>query len=125
MTSETGKRAFSLVELLVASAVLSIGIIVILQALSFTGRIAGLTLDLTKALFLSENKMQEWEFIERRGELDKEPPEGAGSADNFTWQYALNQNPDPGLYDLSCNVTWKRASRQENIGVDTYLRKTK
>ncbi len=122
MTSVTGKRAFSFVELLIATAILSIGIVVVLQALSFTSRVAGVTYDIANASFLCESKMQEWEFIEKRGAIDKEPAEGTGSLGKFNWQYALNLNPELKLYYLSYNLTWERANRQEKISLDTYLR---
>ncbi len=117
-----GKRAFSFVELLVATAILSIGIVTILQALSFTGRVAGLTFDIVNAVFLCEDKMQEWEFIEKRGLIDKEPRGEAGTLGKFYWQYALNLNPDLNLYYLNFNVSWERAKRQERISLSTYLR---
>ena len=117
-----GKRSFSFVELLVATAILSIGMVIILQALSVTSRVAGLTFDIVNATFLGENKMQEWEFWEKRGEIDRQPEENEGTVGKFGFRYALNLNRDLQLYHLNFNITWKRANRQEETNLNTYLR---
>lgn len=120
---ERGKRAFSLLELLVAITILSVGIVTVLQALSVSSRVAALSFDLVNANFLAENKMQEWEFKEKRGFLSKEPPAAEDKIGKFTWQYALNNlEPDLKLYHLNFNLSWERAKRQEKINLNTYLR---
>lgn len=122
MISLTGKRSFSLIELLVATAILSVGIVAVLQALSFLGRVAGLSFDIANAILLTENKMQEWEFKEKQGMISNEPKEGKGTVDKFDWEYILNFEPDLKLYSLNFNIGWKRAERQEKINLNTYLR---
>jgi len=133
MTSATGnpfalrkrtgaKGAFSFVELLVASAILAVGIVTILQALSFTSRIAGLTFDIVNGVFVCEDKMQELEFIERRGIVGDQPREGTGTIDKFNWQYSLDLDHDLRLYRLNFNLAWNRTSREENLNLYTYLR---
>ncbi len=118
-----GKKAFSLIELLVAIAILSVGIVTALQALSVSSRIAALSFDLVNANFLAENKMQEWEFKEKQGLINEELPAAEEKIGKFTCQYALNNlSPDLPLYHLNFNIIWERANRQEKISLNTYLR---
>jgi len=97
-------------------------VVTILQALSFTSRIAGLTLDIVNAVFVCEDKMQEWEFIEKRGRIDDQPRQDSGTIDKFRWQYALNLDPELRLYHLNLNLTWDRTNREEGLNLETYLR---
>lgn len=122
MISVTGKKGFSLVELLVAVAVLSIGIITVLETLSFSGRVAGISSDITDALFLAEDKLQELEFKEGRELIQQEPPETGGKREKFNWQQRIIPTPDLGLYRLNFRIFWQRLNRQEEFSIDTYLR---
>lgn len=122
MISATGKKAFSLLELLVATSVLSIGIIVTLQALSFCAKVAAISLDTAGALFLAEDKMQEWEFKEKNGLIAGVRLEDEGVSDKFKWLYRLEPEAENGLRNLNLRVVWKRGQAQEEIGFYTYLR---
>lgn len=116
-----GKRAFSLVELLVAIVILSIGIVTALQALSAASRIAALSSDIVNATFLIENKMQEWQYKEKHRLIAKEPLTAEQNLGKFSWHTAINLSRDLNLYQLNSNLSWERANRQEKINLNTYL----
>lgn len=116
-------KAFSLLELIIAVAVLSIGIVAVLEALSFTARLAGLSSDIVNAVFLAEDKMQELEFKESQRLLESEPQEAMGEKDKFRWEYMNNLDADLGLYKLDFNINWQRREREEKISLNTYLLK--
>lgn len=116
-------KAFSLLELIIAVAVLSIGIVAVLEALSFTARLAGLSSDIVNAVFLAEDKMQELEFKESQHLLESEPQEAMGEKDKFKWEYMNNLDADLGLYKLDFNINWQRREREEKISLNTYLLK--
>lgn len=118
----TKARAFSLVELLISVAVLSSGIVVVLQALLYAGRVAGLSSDMVEAAFLAEDKLQELEFKEKQGILANEPAVAEGKKDKFNWEYRLNLDPQATLYQLELDISWMRPERQESLKVATYLR---
>lgn len=115
-------KAFSLLELIVAIAILSIGIVTVLQAFSFSTRVAGIAFDIINAVFLAEDKMQELEFKEKQNLINREPKEAEDKKDKFAWKYVLNPEPDLNLYRLDFDITWQRADRKERIGLNTYLR---
>lgn len=111
---------FSLLEAVIAIAVLSVGIISVLEALSFSARSTGLASDMVNAVFLAEDKMQELEFSPKISPLTA--TEAEGRKDKFTWSYSLNLDSDLKLYQLQFNTEWQRANRQEELALATYLR---
>lgn len=123
MTSGIGKKAFSLVELLVAIAILSIGIITVLQAFSYSSRGAGLSFDIVNALFLAEDKMQELEFKEKEELLNFASRKVNDKKDKFSWQYSFDLDTELNLYHLNFNISWERINRQQGFNITTYLRK--
>lgn len=116
-------KAFSLLELIIAVAILAVGITLILQALSFSAKLTGISSDLEKAVFFSEDKIQELEFKEGQSLLSAEPQEASGEKDKFKWEYISTLDEDLGLYVLDFSVNWQRRQRQDTIDLNTYLRK--
>jgi prepilin-type N-terminal cleavage/methylation domain-containing protein len=115
-------KAFSLLELLISIAILSIGITVALQALSFSSRVTGLTLDMVKAVFLAEDKIQELEFYEKQKLTSSLAAEVNESQDKFAWAYRIWPEPEFSLLRLDFEVVWQRANRNEKIELSTYLK---
>lgn len=116
------KKAFSLLELVVAIGILSVGIVSVMQAFSFSAKAAGLSEDIVRAEFLAQDKMQEWEFKESRGWLAQEPSQAQGVSGKFQWKYNLNFDNSLQLYKLNLGIFWQRSGRKEEISLDTYLR---
>lgn len=115
-------KAFSLLEVIITVAILSTGIVVILQALCFCARVTGLSCDITNAVFLAEDKLQELEFKESNNKL-AEGQQESDKKDKFAWNYTIGSEPDSKLYKLDLDITWQRLNRQERLSLNTYLRK--
>lgn len=115
-------KAFSLLELIITIAILSIGIIVVLQALSTCARAVGFSCDIIDAVFLAEDKIQELEFKEKQNLISKEPKEIREKKEKFAWGYSLSLEPDFNLYRLKFDITWQRLNREEKLELETYLR---
>lgn len=116
-------KAFSLLEVIITVSILSIGIVIILEAFSFSARVTGLSCDITRAVFLSEDKIQKLEFKERRNQVTNE--QQSGKNDKFIWSYSIGLEPAHSalrLYKLDFNISWERLSRQERINLTTYLK---
>lgn len=114
-------KAFSLLELIIAVAILSVGITVVLQALSFSTRATGLSCDIISAVLLGKDKLQELEFKKEKQNLTDLGPQ-EGNLTKFYWNYALNPDPALNLSILDFNITWQRLNRKENLSLNTYLR---
>lgn len=107
-------------ELIISVGILSIGIVVILQAFSFSARAAGRSCDIINALLLAEDKMQELEFMEKISAI---PSEGkSGVNEKFSWRYDIALDPKLVLYKVNFNIFWDRPERKEEIKLSTYLR---
>jgi prepilin-type N-terminal cleavage/methylation domain-containing protein len=120
-------KAFSLLELIISVAVLSIGIVIVLEAFSFSGRSTGLFCSFLKAVFLAEDNMQDLERIEKQKLLKEEESAPIKLPENypdteFTGKYDLKLDPDLKLYRLDLWITWKRLNREEKLEINTYLR---
>jgi len=116
------KRGFSLLELLVAIAILSVGIIFILQALSFCARSSGIAADTLNALILAEDKLQELQYQEKTNASSQ--MNSSGVTGKYRWDYALEISPPANrLYKCALNVIWERALRNEKLSVNTYFKK--
>jgi len=115
-------KAFSLLELIIAIAVLSTGIIALLRAFSFSARLTGLSCDIINAVFLAEDKMQELELKEKQNLIDNEPAQVGDREGKFAWEYTLSLNRDFNLYRLDFDIKWQRANRDESLKLNTFLR---
>jgi len=114
-------KGLSLLELIISVGILSVGILVVVQALSFAARATGLSCDIIEAVFLAEDQMQQLEFKEQEGLLSTES-KTSGRKDKFDWQYDLSLEPDLNLYKLNLSVSWNRLSRQDTLNLNTYLK---
>jgi hypothetical protein len=100
-------------------AILSTGIVVILQALSFSARVTGLACDVTNAIFLAEDKLQKLEL--KLENVTDVPREGV-EKNKFKWSYTLEVVPDENLLNkLDFSITWQRLKSEERIDLTTYL----
>ncbi|MFH0828311.1 MAG: type II secretion system protein [Candidatus Omnitrophota bacterium] len=115
-------KAFSLIELLIATVILSMGLITIFKAFSFSAKSAGISADLTQAVFLAEDKIQELEFERKMNLTAPEQLEDSGQVEKFDWEYTASPLPDLNLYVLKFVVAWKRANEARDVRIGTYLR---
>jgi len=120
--SKRNKKAFSLLELLLSIAILSTGIVVILQGFTFSTRSAALSSDMIQAIFLAKDKLQELEFKENNALIAFEPPDSRKTVGRFQMRFLNELNKDLNLYTLNAEIAWKRSKREEKMTMQTYLR---
>ncbi|KPK97218.1 MAG: hypothetical protein AMJ95_10185 [Omnitrophica WOR_2 bacterium SM23_72] len=104
-----------------ALAILSAGIVVVLQALSFCAQATGLSCDIVAAVFLAEDKIQELEFQEAQEAL-RETFE-KGDSGRFSWARSVILDQDLNLYKTDIKISWQRQGRIQALEASTYLRK--
>lgn len=106
-----------------AIGILSVGILVILQAVGFCSRIVGITNDTLNAMILAEDKLEELQYKERIKSLIQ--LNNSETNGKYRWEYTLTPDTDPNLYKCGLNITWNRLERNEKLGIITYLRNEK
>lgn len=115
------RKAFSLLEVIITVGILAIGIVVVLQALTFSARITGLSCDITNAVLLAKDKIQELEFEEKQNKITVKTE--TEKKDKFTLRYEITEwDPDLKLYKLDLELKWQRANREEALNLQTLLK---
>jgi Tfp pilus assembly protein PilV len=120
--SSPKQSAFSLLEVVIAVGILSAGITVVMQALTFCARASGLSSDYIQAVLLVNDKLQECELKERQSAGQYDPREESGSSGKFNWHYIIEDLATVKLYRLDLEVSWQRRKRKDSLQVSTYLR---
>lgn len=115
-------KAFSLFELIIAVTILATGIVVVLQALAYSARMAGLSIDTTSAALLAADKMQELDFKESQRYISGDLLQVKDKNEKFNWEYGLSLDTELNLYKLDFNLTWQRRDREEKINLVSYIR---
>jgi prepilin-type N-terminal cleavage/methylation domain-containing protein len=120
-------RGFTLIEIVVAMAILGIGLIVIIELFSGSLRLGRTSEEYTKAVGLARMKLEEMTL---REDLKESEEEGEFDKD-FRWQVGVNKvdilpegfaefKPAVELYRIKVNVLWKSGSRERSAGFETY-----
>jgi len=108
-------------EVIIAVGILAVVIVIILQSLSYSARIAGLSADFTEGVLLARDRLQELEFAQNRGELVS----GAvtGTKNKFSWNYDLVEtDQNAKLYKVNLTINWSRLGQRQNIRFSSVLK---
>jgi len=109
-------------ELLISIAILSTGIVIILQGFTFSARAAALSSDMIQAVFLAKDELQALEFKENNGLTALENPDNRNTVGRFRMRFLNELNKDLNLYTLSAEISWERSKKEEKITLRSYLR---
>jgi prepilin-type N-terminal cleavage/methylation domain-containing protein len=121
-------RGFTLIETVVAMAILGVGLIVIIELFSGGLRLGRASEDYTKAVGLARMKMEEFALKDRLEEGNE-----VGDFDrDFRWQVGVKKvdilpvekfpefRPPVELYQIKVNIIWRSGSREKSAGIETY-----
>jgi prepilin-type N-terminal cleavage/methylation domain-containing protein len=115
------RRGFTLLELIVSIAILSFGLIGILQALSAALVASRLAEDYSTAAMLAEQKIAE---LSVQAE-DLEPGEDSGDFGElfprFAWDYRVLDTGVEGLLHATVVVSWRTGQRERSFTAETCL----
>jgi len=117
------RRAFSLLETLVAVAIFTIAIAAIIEGIAASTRIQISTESESRAAMLAQNVMEE---IEYAGSLRLESDNGefGGEDSRYSWATEVLQTDQEGLYEVRVVVGWTESGADRDFRLVTYLRKS-
>lgn len=121
-------RGFTLIEVVVAMAILGVGLIVIIELFSGGLRLGRVSEEYTKAVGFARMKMEE---IALREHMEEGNEEGEFDRD-FRWQVGVRKvgilpegkslefEPPVELYQVKVDIIWKSGSRERSAGFESY-----
>ena len=126
MMSATGKNSgFTLVEIMVSVAILSLGLIVILQGFAGSLNILRVCRNNLEASLFAEEKMAELEInIKQSKNAFINDLSGATQVGNLGLQWQIVASPDLEYKDLNkilATISWKEGKRKGINSLNTFL----
>jgi len=125
-------RGFTLVEVLTALAILSVGLLALAGLQVTTVRSNLLSKDLTTAVFLAEQKMEEFKnttfsslpIVTNQADPNN-PLTGSGQpGGTYSRFYTIrNYSGSPAMKQVTVSVSWKESGRSHSATLDTVIAK--
>lgn len=126
MISATGRnRGFTLIEIMISIAILSLGLILNLQGLTHCLSILRISQNNLETSLLAEEKMAEFEIAAKQetGSFFKQTS-GESQSGNIEFKWQIRLTPDNEYEDLNevlTTVYWKEGIRSGSSVFSTYL----
>jgi general secretion pathway protein I len=127
-SDEHPTTGFTLIEVVVAMAILGVGLTVIIELFSGGLRLARTSTEYTKAINYARMKMEEITVKQTIGEGSEE-----GEFDStYRWQVetkrvdiipvekGIDFNPPVELFQVKINVLWKSGLKERSTGIESY-----
>lgn len=118
----SNNKALSLLEVMVATAILISGVAVVAKSFSHCAHAAAICSDTLRAVLLAENKMQELELKEKAGIIAFEPKQIRDSQGKFDLECDIAGSAESKLYTLDMRLSWERLNERRSFALTTYLR---
>jgi general secretion pathway protein I len=121
-------RGFTLIEVVVALAILGVGLTVIIELFSGGLRLARTSMEYTKAVNYARTKMEEFAV---KPTIEEGTGEGESEDKVFRWQVAVKKvdllsidksmdyKPPVELFQFKINVFWKSGSKERSTSLES------
>jgi len=126
MTSGTGRnKGFTLIEILISIAILSLGLILVLQGLTQCLNILRISQNNLETSLLAEEKMAEMEIaVKQDKEMFSKDTSGQSQSGNIEFNWHVRLSPDTqyeDLYEVLTTVNWTEGRRKGSSIFSSYL----
>jgi general secretion pathway protein I len=118
-----GRQGFTLLEVMVALAIISIALVSLLALGNRSIATHARLQKLTQATLLAQQKMATAEVDARLGRLEKNRQEGAFSAPftAYRWRLEFADTPLPSIKTVTVTVTWGEEEKNESVDLTSFL----
>ncbi|MDD5729621.1 MAG: prepilin-type N-terminal cleavage/methylation domain-containing protein [Candidatus Omnitrophica bacterium] len=124
MISKTGNKAFTLIEVMAATAVLSLGVVFMYEAfLSSLDAYGYYNSYLAVSPFMDEKIWQSQDSLRRLANLGQAPQEGTVFLEGRNYNWSVSNEPLPGTPDLfktGITVSWLQGKRKMELSRAAY-----
>ncbi|MFA5362986.1 MAG: prepilin-type N-terminal cleavage/methylation domain-containing protein [Candidatus Omnitrophota bacterium] len=116
---------FTLIEIMISVAILSVGLIMVLQGFSYAFNILRISRDNLETSLLAQEKMAEMEVnAKQKKDAFLDDVSGASRSGNIEFNWRIRLTPDKeyeDLYEAVTTVSWKEGRRDGSSIFSTYL----
>lgn len=122
--SNEPRAGFTLLEILVALAVLAVALVVLLTLRNRDIALQAHARHLITATALAKEKLEE---LSRVAEADRQETSGdfGERYPGYVWRQEMQPTPVPEWFDITVTVSWPEGARQEQVELVTYVQEKK
>jgi general secretion pathway protein I len=116
-------RGFSLLETMIALAIIGIALVTLLGLGNRSINISGRLQKITQATLLAQEKMTEIELTAQAGDLDLQNEEGGFDApfEIFSWRTDFEETPLAAVRMVTVTVLWGDESKNELVELTSFV----
>ena len=117
-----GRQGFTLVEVLVATVILAIGLIGALTAFSIASRVTGVSTDDTALTFLAQEKLSEIQTLGREGLATAETRgDFAPARPEYKWELVMGKPDERNVVRVDLAIRFPEAGRTREVWFSTNI----
>lgn len=114
------RRAFTLLEVLLALAIFAIAVVGIIEAAAYQARSLRVAEETGRAVLLAKDLLAELRLVD---EIDQNSGSGTFEApnDDFEWSYEIADSDVSGLREVTIIISWSDGRARREHRIDTLL----
>lgn len=120
----SGQRAFTLLEIMVAMAIIGMAMVALLSLGNRSIAVHSRLQHLTQATLLAQQKMAESELKARNGGVAQLHNSTGAFVEPFTdyrWRIAISGTPLPVVKMVTVTILWGKEERNESVEITSFL----
>lgn len=121
--SKSVHSGFSLFEIVLVVGLLSVGLLALIKTMAHAARAVALSSDLTEAVFLAKDMMQEIQTDETSHLYGRQALLREGAKGKFSWRVEIAPPAanTSALGTVALNIRWLRYQKEEHLDFQSYV----
>lgn len=117
------KDGFTLLEIMIALAIVSIALVTLLSLGNRSIRVNGRLQKITRATLLAQDKMTEVEVLSQAGGKSMDNEQGVFDKpfDGFRWRTTFTDTPLPSIKQVTVTVLWGDEDRNQKVDITSFV----